>query len=133
MTLTNIDKEHLNKLIAIPNLQELDSHKITQAIQKNSNNYSKLKVLFKQLENIKNEINDVITESLETDALNDIRCNFKKKPGNTYYLYKNPQETLFFSILSPNEWSNTKNTFIGAYFYDYDLTFNKQLIDQYIQ
>ena len=42
MTLTNIDKEHLNKLIAIPNLK--NDLKITKQF-KNSNNYSKLKVL----------------------------------------------------------------------------------------
>ena len=34
MALSNIDKEHLTRLITIPNLQELDSHKITQAVQK---------------------------------------------------------------------------------------------------
>ena len=126
MALTNIDKEHLNQLISIPNLQELDSHKITMAVQKNSNNYSKLKVLFKQMENIKNEIHEIINESLQTDALNDIQCNFKKKPGNTYYLYKKPDDTLFFSIISPDEWKTTNNTYINSYFYDYDLTLHKK-------
>ena len=126
MALSNIDKEHLKQLITIPNLQELDAHKITQAVQKNSNNYSKLKTLFKQLEFIKNEINEIVNESIETDALNNVKCNFKKKPGNTYYLYnKKSQDTLFFSILSPNEWQNMDNIFVGKYFYDYDLTLQK--------
>ena len=125
MAISNIDKEHLNKLITIPNLNELDAHKVVTAIQKNSNNYSKLKLLFKQMENLKNDINEIINESLEADALNDIKCNFKKKPGNTYYLYKKPCDSLFFSILSPQEWTNTKNIFVNAYFYDYDLTFQK--------
>jgi len=126
MTLTNIDKEHLDKLITIPNLQELDSHNITTAIQKNSNNYSKLKVLFNQLENIKNEINNIVNESLETDSLQSVKCNFKKNPGNTYYLYSsNTTGEPFFSMLSPKDWSNTKNIFINAYFYDYDFTFQK--------
>ena len=37
MALSNVDKEHLNKLITIPNLNELDAHKVVTAIQKNSN------------------------------------------------------------------------------------------------
>ena len=126
MALTNIDKEHLDKLITIPNLQELDNHKIATAVQKNSNTYSKLKILFRQLENIKNEINDIVNESIEADSLQSVKCNFKKKPGSTYYLYSSSTTgEPFFSILSPKEWSNTKNIFINAYFYDYDFTFQK--------
>ena len=40
-------------------------------------------MLFKQLEFIKNEINEIVNESIETDTLNNVNCNFKKKPGNT--------------------------------------------------
>lgn len=126
MALTNIDKDHLNQIITIPNLEELDRHKVVTAIQKNSNNYSKLKVLFKQMENIKNEINEIVNESIQTDALNEIKCNFKKKPGNTYYLYQKPNGTLFFSILSPEEWGENKNIYKESYYYDYDLTFQKR-------
>ena len=126
MALTNIDKDHLNQLITIPNLEELDRHKVVTAIQNNSNNYSKLKVLFKQMENIKNEINEIVNESKQTDVLNEIKCNFKKKPGNTYYLYQKPGGTLFFSILSPEEWGENKNIYKESYYYDYDLTFQKR-------
>ena len=49
MALTNISKEHLNQLITIPNLENLEKNKIVQAVQRNSNNYAKLKILFKQL------------------------------------------------------------------------------------
>ena len=124
MSLSKIDKKHLNQLISIPNLNELENDKIVKAVQRNSNNYSKLKILFKQLENIKREIEEVVKESVEVEKLEKIKCNFKKIPGKNYYLYQNPDEEFFFSMLSPKEW-NSKNNFIDEYFYDYDHTFQK--------
>jgi hypothetical protein len=124
MALTNIDKEHLNKLITIPNLENLEKDKIVKSVQRNSNNYAKLKVLFKQMENIKKEIEEVINESIESQNLDSVKCNFKKIPGNSYFLYQEPEKELFFSILNPKEWK-TKNIFMGEYYYDYDLSFNK--------
>ena len=124
MALTNIDKEHLSKLITIPNLENLEKDKIVKSVQRNSNNYAKLKVLFKQLENIKREIDEVINESVESQNLDMVKFNFKKIPGNSYFLYQKPEKELFFSMLNPKEWK-TKNIFMGEYYYDYDLSFNK--------
>jgi hypothetical protein len=122
MSLSNISKEHLNQLIHIPNIEELNQHKMIKAIQRNSNNYGKLKVLLKQMEFLQNEIETLCLESVENDYLEDIDCSFKKIPGNTYYLYLKPNGQKFFSIIAPNEW-NTKNKFLDKFFYDYDLTF----------
>ena len=124
MAITNIDKKHLEQLIELPNLQLLEQDKIIKAVQRNSNNYSKLKILFKQMQNIKNEIEEVIKESVETENLEKIKCNFKKIPGKNYFLYQKPNNELFFSMLSPKEW-NSKNLFICEYFYDYDHTLQK--------
>ena len=82
MSITNISKEHLNQLITIPNLQELKKEKIVKAVQRNSNNYSKLKILFKQMENIKKDIQEIVNESIETEILENIKCSFKKVCGN---------------------------------------------------
>ena len=124
MSINNISKEHLNQLITIPNLQELKKEKIVKAVQRNSNNYSKLKILFKQMENIKKDIQEIVNESIETEILENIKCSFKKVCGNIYYLYKNEKQELFFSILSPKEW-NSNNIFVNQYFYDFDHTFQK--------
>ena len=95
MSITRIDKEHLNSIIEVPNLKDLEKSKILEAVQRNSNNYSKLKILFKQMENIKNEVNEIVKESIETERLEQVKCNFKKIPGKNYFLYKN----LIFLIL----------------------------------
>ena len=80
MTLLNISKEHLNQLIKIPNIEELHQNKMIKAIQRNSNNYGKLKVLLKQMDYLQNEIETLCLESVENDYLEDIECSFKKIP-----------------------------------------------------
>ena len=122
MTLSNISNEHLDKLIQIPNIEELHQNKMIRAIQRNSNNYGKLKVLLKQMKNIQDEIETLCLESIEVDYLEEVDCNFKKIPGKSYYLYMKPDGQKFFSMIAPNEW-DTKNRFLNEYFYDYDLTF----------
>lgn len=124
MALSNISKEHLNNLLEITNLNDLNNEKIIQSIQRNSNNYGKLKTLFRQLQFIKNEINEVLQESIVSNELEKIKCNFKKRPGNNYYLYLNKKNKRFFSMLSPKEWDKYDD-YLGEYLYDYDLTFNK--------
>ena len=124
MSITTIDKEHLNKLIEVPNLEMLQNDKIVKAIQRNSNNYAKIKILMNQLAYLKTEFESVIRDSIESEELETVSCNFKKKPGHTYYLYQNAENGLFFSILSPTEW-NTPNQFVASYFYDYDHVFQK--------
>ena len=76
------------------------------------------------MENIKREIEEVVKESIETENLEKIKCNFKKIPGKNYFLYQKPNNELFFSMLSPKEW-DSNNNFIDEYFYDYDHTFQK--------
>lgn len=124
MALSNISKEHLNNLLAISNYSDLDKNKVIQSIQRNINNYGKLKTLFRQLQFIKNEINEVLQESIISSELDKVKCNFKKIPGNHYYLYKNKKNDMLFSLISPKEWDKYQ-CYLGEYLYDYDLTFNK--------
>lgn len=126
MSITNISSEHLNNLMIDLNLNELSKQKIVDSVQRNSNNYGKLKTLFKQLEFIKKEIEGIVLESIESNELDNVSCRFKRIPGNTYYLYRKKDGDLFFSMLEPEIWDWGKNNiFIGNYLFDYDLTWNK--------
>ena len=127
MAITNISKKHLDSLLLELNSKNIDNSKIVQSVQRNSNNYGKLKVLFKQLAFIKDEINTILNDSLESEGLSKINCDAFRIPGNHYYLYtKLLDESLYFSLLAPDEWNyEEKNRFIGKYLFDYDLNFNK--------
>jgi len=119
MSITNIDKNHLNNLIEVANLNDLQKDKILKSVQRNSNNYAKIKIIMKQMQMLKDEIENIVNETLETTELENIKCNFKKIPGKTYHLYENKDFLLFFSILSPNEWTSY-NKYIDSYYYDFD-------------
>ena len=69
MALSNISKEHLNNLLVDLNQEDIVTDKLIKKIQKNSNAYSKLQVLFKQLAMIKQEINETIYETVQTSKL----------------------------------------------------------------
>ena len=127
MALSNIDPKHLNDLILNINKLDLDNDKIIKTIQRNSNNYSKLSVLLRQAAFIKQEIDEIIYESVENDKLNNISCRFKKIPGNHYFLYRKRENgELFFSLLDPEEWDYNKNNFyVDKYLYNYDYSLVK--------
>ena len=126
MALSNIDPEHVNELMLATNQLDLDSSKVRQSIQRNSNNYGKLKMLARQLVFIKQEMQEIINDSLVSTELEKVSCKFKKIPGNTYYLYQKIEGDMFFSMLEPEIWNySEKNIFLGRYKYDYDLSFQK--------
>ena len=129
MALSNISSEHINSLMLELNLPALQNNQIRQAIQRNSNNYSKLKTLCRQLAFIKQEIEEVVKDSLVSVELDKVSCKFKKIPGNFYYLYQNTKkEELYFSMLEPEVWDyQNNNIFISKYLYDYD--YNLQRIE----
>ena len=126
MSLSNIDPEHVNELMLATNQLDLDSSKVRQSIQRNSNNYGKLKMLARQLVFIKQEMQEIINDSMVSTELEKVSCKFKKIPGNTYYLYQKIEGDMFFSMLEPEIWNySEKNIFLGRYKYDYDLTFQE--------
>ena len=96
MALTNISKEHLDKLLVSLNQNEIQDNLVRQAVQRNSNNYGKLKTLFRQLNFIQNEIKEIIEDSIESAELDKINCRFQKIPGNHYYLYRKLELGLYF-------------------------------------
>ena len=127
MALTNISKEHLDKLLVSLNQNEIQDNLVRQAVQRNSNNYGKLKTLFRQLNFIQNEIKEIIEDSIESAELDKINCRFQTIPGNHYYLYRKLEAgDLYFSMLAPEEWKyQNQSDFCGKYLYDYDLSLQK--------
>jgi hypothetical protein len=58
------------------------------------------------------------------EKLHQAACNFQKKPGTTYYLYKKPSGQEYFSMLSPEDWGKSlKSEYLGAYKLECDHSF----------
>ena len=88
MALSNISKEHSNKLLCSINSKELQTYSNVQKIRTNNVAYAKLKMLAKQINALQQEAQNVISETLKIQDLNNIKYSFKKYPGTTYYLYQ---------------------------------------------
>ena len=94
MSLSKIDKNHADELILSINKQNLD-HNALEIVRTNYMQYGKLKYIAKQMEQLKREAEEIITESYQQHKLQNIECKCKKISGNTYHLYKNPENQLF--------------------------------------
>jgi hypothetical protein len=71
----------------------------------------------------------ILEEAHRDDILHHAACNFKKVPGNVYYLYEKPvgNRQRFFSMISPTEWGDScTNHYIGAYRLEADQSWTEE-------
>ena len=129
MTLSNISKNHLEKLLE-EKCKDIEQYRNKENLVLQSTTYTKLDILFKQLDDIKSQIKDVINEGIQYDKLNHVKCSVKKVAGKVYHLYHKVNNNLtkvkddelndyYFSMISPKEW-NTKDKYINSYIYNLD-------------
>lgn len=139
MSLSNIDKTHLDKLLLNLNTSTNNTHNILELVKSNHAEYAQLKLIAKQMNMLRNEALDILNRSREQEQLHKIKTSFKLVSGNSYYLYEkysnnnieaqNTKEE-FFSLVSPEEWGNDyfdKNNikYVEKYYYDFDKHFVK--------
>tara|TARA_B100001093_G_C26312535_1_gene794212 strand:+ start:104 stop:475 length:372 start_codon:yes stop_codon:yes gene_type:complete len=120
MSLSKIDKKHLNELILSLNNENQNKLEI---IKSNHSNYGKLKMISEQINRLKMDALNLINDSIKQNELQNLNTTFKLVSGTNYYLYEN-NEKKYFSIIGPNEWNN-KDRFISKFYYDYDKQFIK--------
>ena len=66
---------------------------------------------------------DILEVAKRDRQLHHAACNFKKVPGTTYHLYERPDETAYFSMLSPSEWGTAcPHKFLGSYRLEHDMS-----------
>ena len=118
MSLSTIDKDHMNNLLKSMNFNQ---NKI-EKIKFNYSTYSKLKLIVKQINYLKNEAYEIINEHNIQEELLSLNITFKLVSGNNYYLLQKKNSEKYLSIISPIEWNN-KDIFISKFYYDFDKQF----------
>lgn len=118
MSLSTIDKDHMNNLLKSMNFNQ---NKI-EKIKFNYSTYSKLKLIVKQINYLKNEAYEIINEHNIQEELLSLNITFKLVSGNNYYLYQKKNSEKYLSIISPIEWNN-KDIFLSKFYYDFDKQF----------
>ena len=66
-------------------------NKILTQIRSDYSAYGKLSLIEKQINLLKLEAINIINEYNLNNEINNIQCNFKKIPGNYYYIYSKIQ------------------------------------------
>ena len=92
----------------------------------NSRVTGQLKVIVEQIRHLQSEARKVLEKGQQDQELHHAQCNFIRKPGKTYYLYKKPGGQTYFSMLAPEEWGGQPpHEFIAAYKLEADMSWSK--------
>ena len=83
MALSNLDKNNLTRLFQMININ--DNNSITQeninSIRSNYSTYSKLELIAKQIQFLKSEAENILSNHDLNSDLTCLKCNFRKVPG----------------------------------------------------
>lgn len=126
MALSNLNKDNIERLFQMINLNDKDRNDYNNLLNIRSNyaTYSKLELIARQIEFLKTEALNIIKIHDLNNDLNNIKCTFRKVPGNYYYVYLNNNDEKILSLIGSDEWNNYKQ-FITKVYYDYDYQFYK--------
>lgn len=129
MSLSNLDNNTTTRLFKMIISNDNFSNEQLCKLKNDSSTYAQLNLINKQIESLKLEAINIIQNHVKTEEINNIICNFKKVPGTLYYLYSDNKNNKIISLVSPEYDTNGDivsaiyQTFLGKYFYDYDLKF----------
>ncbi|XP_077168660.1 uncharacterized protein C1orf50 homolog [Paroedura picta] len=88
-----------------------------------ANACNRLTVIAEQIRCLQEQARKVLQEATKDADLHHVACNFVKRPGNIYYLYRRPSGQRYFSILSPKDWGpSCPSEFLGAYKLQHDMS-----------
>ncbi|XP_027299004.2 uncharacterized protein C1orf50 homolog [Anas platyrhynchos] len=87
-----------------------------------ANACNRLTVIAEQIRYLQEQARKVLEEANRDADLHHVACNFVKKPGNVYYLYRRESGQRYFSLLSPKEWGTSPHEFLGAYKLQHDMS-----------
>ena len=118
MALTSCNKEVLTNLFQMISLEKTEESKIIDSIKSNSSTYSQLKLIADQITFLQKQASSILEKHMLSEEISKAQCNFKKTPGNYYYLYKH-NEKYILSMVSPEE-GIQYDDFLYKYYYDYD-------------
>jgi len=77
---------------------------------------SQLNLIAAQIRSLQNMARDILETAARDAELHRATCNFQRKPGHVYHLYKRQTGEPFFSLIGPQEWGGTPpHIFVGSY------------------
>ena len=84
---------------------------------------AQLEVIAEQVRSLQAQARRVLEQAREDQRLHHARCAFQRKPGHIYHLYEEPDGSLAFSMLSPDDWGgDPPKPFRGSFRLQSDLS-----------
>lgn len=85
-----------------------------------------LDVIANQIRKLQEEGRAILERARLSAELHRATCNFKKRPGAVYHLYRRSPAETYLSMLSPEEWGGRPpHPHEGAYRLEVDLSFTR--------
>jgi hypothetical protein len=86
----------------------------------------KLSLIADQIQRLQAEARAILDKAKRDAELHRVSCQFVKKPGGIYHLYRRADGVLWFSRLAPEEWVTPQaQTFEGSYLLELDQSFTR--------
>lgn len=83
----------------------------------------KLAQIARQIRSLQEEARRVLEAAQRDGELHRAACNFKKRPGHVYHLYRRGDGVPYLSMLSPEEWGGSPpHAFEGSYRLEVDMS-----------
>jgi hypothetical protein len=83
---------------------------------------AKLRVIAEQIRALQESARKVLDDARQASDLHRAKCSFKKRPGAIYHLYRKGDGSLYWSMLSPEDWGTPPDAFEGSYRLEVDMT-----------
>jgi hypothetical protein len=83
---------------------------------------AKLRIIAEQIRKLQESARQVLDDAKHASDLHRAACNFKKRPGAVYHLYRKAEGALYWSMLSPEDWGTPPDAFEGSYRLEVDMT-----------
>lgn len=85
--------------------------------------HGKLRQIAEQIKSLQQQAGTILQATARDQQLHRAQCNFQRKPGNTYHLYRRGDGREYLSMLAPEEWGGTPpHEFIGSFRLESDMS-----------
>lgn len=85
---------------------------------------NKLSLIAEQIRALQAQARSIVEEARESGDLHRVECRFQKTAGGVYHLYRRPNGTRYFSMLSLDDWGGSPpHAFEGSFRLEADMSF----------
>lgn len=88
--------------------------------------HAQLDLIHQQIQQLQARAHAILEKAARDVALHQAECRFTRIVGQRYHLYRRPDQTTFFSMLSPEDYGGSPpHEFLGSYWLEADRSWSE--------